>query len=319
MFDFFEEVYKLTRQIPKGRISTYGAIAKALGDPVAARAVGVALNLNPNPDYTPCYKIVNSDGTLGGFGLGIEEKIRRLKKDGILVTGGKILNFEKILFDDFKTNYPLKILRREQIRLSKKIFLEDATDDVKTVAGVDIAYSKKNSRDACGAFVTINIDDSKIIEQGFIKMNTNFPYIPTYLTYRELPIIKKLFKHMENKPDVIMIDGNGILHPYGIGIASHAGLTLGIPAIGVAKGLLYGIETNERLANNTNKITDDNGKMIGFSLKVNEKVKPVFVSPGYKISFDKTLEVVKRLQKYRIPEPIRQAHILAKKQMKSTL
>ncbi|RLF44244.1 MAG: endonuclease V, partial [Thermoplasmata archaeon] len=119
--DFFEEVYKLTRQIPKGKISTYGAIAKALGDIRASRAVGLALNLNPDPEFTPCYKIVHSDGRLGGFGRGIEDKIRRLKKDGIAIKGGRIVDFEKHYFDDFQATYPLKELRREQLELSKKV------------------------------------------------------------------------------------------------------------------------------------------------------------------------------------------------------
>jgi len=317
MFDFFEEVYKLTRQIPTGKVSTYGAIAKALGDIIAARAVGVALNLNPNPEYTPCYKIVNSDGTLGGFGLGIEDKIRRLRKDGIKIRGNKILNFEKVLFEDFRTNYPLKKLRKEQIELSKKIIVEDNVEEIKTIAGVDVAYSKINSRKACGAYVVMDVKNKEIIEYNIIKMDTNFPYIPTYLAYRELPIIEELFNKMREKPDVIMIDGNGILHPYGIGVASHAGIILDIPTIGVAKGLLYGRELEERFANNANKIVNDEGKIIGFTLKANERVKPVFVSPGYRISFNKALEVVKKVHKYRIPEPIRQAHMLAKKRIKS--
>jgi len=317
MFDFFEEVYKLTRQIPSGKISTYGAIAKALGDIVAARAVGVALNLNPDPEYTPCYKIVNSDGTLGGFGLGIEDKIRRLQKDGIKIRDGKILDFEKVLFEDFRTNYPLKKLRKEQIELSKKIILKDNVGGIETIAGIDVAYSKINSRKACGAYVIMDVKNKEIIEYNIIKMDTSFPYVPTYLAYRELPIIEELFNKMREKPDIIMIDGNGILHPYGIGIASHAGIILDIPTIGVAKGLLYGRESKESFADNINKIVDNKGKTIGFSVKANERVKPVFVSPGYKISFDKTLEVVKKVHKYRIPEPIRQAHMLAKKYIKS--
>ena len=103
-----EYTYHLVRQIPKGRISTYGAVAKALGNKGYARAVGKYMNKNPNADTMPCFKIVKSDGGLGGFGLGIKDKIRRLNEDGIEVKGGKIVNFEKVFFDDFKTDYPLK-------------------------------------------------------------------------------------------------------------------------------------------------------------------------------------------------------------------
>ena len=103
-----EYTYYLVRQIPTGRVSTYGAVAKALGDKRYARAVGKYMNQNPDADTMPCFKIVNSDGRLGGFGLGIEDKIRRLKEDGIEVKDGKIVDFKKVFFDDFKTDYPLK-------------------------------------------------------------------------------------------------------------------------------------------------------------------------------------------------------------------
>jgi len=103
-----EYTYHLVRQIPKGRISTYGAVAKALGNKGYARAVGKYMNQNPNADTMPCFKIVKSDGSLGGFGLGIEDKIRRLKEDGMEVKDGKIVNFKKVFFNDFKTEYPLK-------------------------------------------------------------------------------------------------------------------------------------------------------------------------------------------------------------------
>lgn len=103
-----EYTYQLVRQIPHGKVSTYGAVAKALGNKGYARAVGKYMNKNPNADTMPCFKIVKSDGTLGGFGLGIKDKIRRLNEDGIDVKDNKIVNFEKVFFDDFKTDYPLK-------------------------------------------------------------------------------------------------------------------------------------------------------------------------------------------------------------------
>ena len=103
-----EYTYYLVRQIPPGRVSTYGAVAKALGNKGYSRAVGKFMNKNPNADTMPCFKIVKSDGSLGGFGLGIDDKIRRLKEDGISVKNGKIVDFKNVYFDDFKTGYPLK-------------------------------------------------------------------------------------------------------------------------------------------------------------------------------------------------------------------
>jgi deoxyribonuclease V len=103
-----EYTYYLVRQIPAGRVSTYGAVAKALGNKTYARAVGKYMNKNPDADTMPCFKIVRSDGSLGGFGLGINDKIRRLKNDGIEIKDGKIINFKQVFFNDFKTEYPLK-------------------------------------------------------------------------------------------------------------------------------------------------------------------------------------------------------------------
>ena len=103
-----EYTYHLVKQIPKGRVSTYGAVAKALGNKGYARAAGKYMNKNPDADTMPCFKIVCSDGTLGGFGLGINDKIRRLNEDGVKVEDGKIVNFKKVFFDEFKTDYPLK-------------------------------------------------------------------------------------------------------------------------------------------------------------------------------------------------------------------
>jgi len=102
-----EYTYYLVRQIPPGRVSTYGAVAQALGNKHYARAVGTFMHNNPDADTMPCYKIVQSNGRLGGFGLGIDDKIRRLKADNIEVKDGKIVNFEHVFFNEFKTEYPL--------------------------------------------------------------------------------------------------------------------------------------------------------------------------------------------------------------------
>ena len=106
--DIIKYTYDLVRQIPQGKVSTYGAVAKALGNKHYARAVGKYMNKNPNADTMPCFKIVCSDGRLGGFGLGIDDKIRRLKEDNIKVNNGRIVNFDQVFFNDFKTEYPLK-------------------------------------------------------------------------------------------------------------------------------------------------------------------------------------------------------------------
>ena len=130
----------------------------------------------------------------------------------------------------------------------------------------------------------------------------DFPYIPTYLAYREIPIITKIIEKLEQKPDMVMVDGNGILHPFGIGIASHLGVVMNIPTIGVAKGLLCGEEKNG--------IITINGSLSGYAL--HHSKKPIFVSPGHRVSTETALKIVKHFLRYRLPEPIRHAHILAR-------
>jgi len=299
--DLFEEIYRIVRQVPRGKVSTYGAVARALGDIRASRAVGVAMNINPDPEFTPCYRIVNSDGTVGGFSMGVDEKIRRLKEDGIEVVNGRIKNFEQVFFDDFFARYPLKSLREEQIRLSRRVVLDDSFEKDELVAGVDVAYSRKNKRLACAACVVMD-KNLNIVEQKWLIDEVNFPYIPTYLAYRELPIIAKIIQKLEQKPDILMVDGNGILHPFGMGIASHIGVVMDIPTIGVAKGLLCGEEKNG--------IITINGSLSGYAL--HHSKKPIFVSPGHRVSAETALKIVKRFLRYRLPEPIRHAHILAR-------
>jgi deoxyribonuclease V len=302
--NLFEYTYDLVRQIPEGNVSSYGAVAEALGDKIAARAVGRMMNQNPCADTMPCYKIVNSNGKIGGFGLGLDDKIRRFNEVNIEVENGKIIDFEKVFFKDFKSNYPLKKLRQEQINVSKKLSLKDDFKKIETVAGIDVSYPKNEFEQACGACVVVNYKTKKIIEKKIIFWETNFPYISTYLFYREFPIIRELVNILKSDPTVFMFDGNGILHPY-IGLAAQAGITLDAPSIGVAKRLLYG----EIIGNDV----EINGEKKGITYFSTSKIKrPIYVSPGHKISFNTTLKINNNLSRFKIPEPLRQAHALAK-------
>ncbi|MCX6814902.1 MAG: MGMT family protein [Candidatus Aenigmarchaeota archaeon] len=90
MKSFSEKVLGLTKKIPKGKVTTYSEMARALGNPKASRAVGNALNSNTRPDVIPCYRVVRNDGSVGGYSSGVEQKVSRLKKDGIEVRNGKV-------------------------------------------------------------------------------------------------------------------------------------------------------------------------------------------------------------------------------------
>ena len=286
--DLYEATYRLTKQIPRGRVSTYGAIAIALGDKIAARAVGLMLNQNPYKDV-PCYRVIHSDGRVGGYAGGVERKIELLQRDGIEIKNGKI-DLGKYFFGDFETNYPLKKLRQEQEKLKKMVKLHDDFD-FKSVAAMDVSYSREY---AYGAYVEFD-EKGNILRKKIVVRKIEFPYIPTYLAYRELPILNELIKG-EN-PGIVMIDGNGLLHPRFFGIACHFGVVNDIATIGVAKKLLLGdIKQNDVFID---------------GIKVGKKLNKVYVSPGNKISIETAYEITKRFMKYSVPEPLRIAHILA--------
>jgi deoxyribonuclease V len=311
--NIYQTVYDIVSQIPKGKISTYGEIAKALGDIRSARAVGRILNENLEPVKVPCHRIVYSDGKIGGYKLGVETKSELLKDEGIEIIDGKVKSFSSVLFSDFKTDYPLKKLRDEQINMGKDVVLDDAFEKIETVAGVDVAYSGNN---AYAALVVFDYNTKRITDEKTVKTKIDFPYISTYLSFREYPVIEKLVKSLKEKPTVLMIDGNGVLHPFGIGLASHAGILLNIPTIGVAKTLLCGRpEFTPESEGDFSRIIYKN-KIIGFCLKSSKNAKPIFVSPGHKISFESSLKVVKRFCKYRVPEPIRIADMIGKRRGK---
>ncbi|MCD6092562.1 MAG: endonuclease V [Candidatus Aenigmarchaeota archaeon] len=297
--NLYKKVYGMLRQIPKGKATTYKALAVALGDENAARAIGRILHNNKNLVKFPCYKVVESDGGLGGYSLGADEKIKRLKNDGIEIKNKKIQSFEKILFRDFKTDFPLKKLRQEQLRLRNKIIIEkpELPKELK-VAGIDVSY--RNNRGKC-AYVLMN-KNFEVLEEKTTRMEINFPYISTYLSYRELPIILKLMKSVKKMPDVLLVDGNGLLHPRSMGIATHAGILLNMRTVGVAKSLLFG-KIENGFVKYENKIL---AKVLQFN------GKPVYVSVGHKIDLKTSIEIVKLFTNSRIPEPLKMADRLSR-------
>ncbi|MBU0496919.1 MAG: endonuclease V [Candidatus Thermoplasmatota archaeon] len=302
--NLFEYNYNIVRQIPSGRVSTYGAVAEALGDKRAARAVGRMMNQNPDADSMPCFKIVYRDGTLGGFGLGIHDKIRRLTKDGITITDGKIDDFPHVFFQNFKTNYPLHQLQAQQKQLSSSVLVhDDFSEPIETIGGVDVAYPKNEFEEACAAYVAVDNKTQKIVERHLAYEPSLFPYIPGYLAYRETPVIDAVLKKIRNKPTILMVDGNGILHPRRCGIASFIGVNYSVPTIGVAKSKLLGEEKQD-----TVYINDEPRARC---LKAGRATKPIYISPGHKISLETSYQITKKLCLFKQPEPLRWAHTLA--------
>jgi len=206
----------------------------------------------------------------------------------------------------------MELTKLEEIQLdcAKRVIKEDVLTEIKTVGGIDVTFesSKENPTKAWACMVVINLDTLKPIYQKIIKDIVDFPYIPTFLAFRELPLMKKVYMEAEIKPDVIFIDGQGISHPRGCGIASHFGVEVGAVTVGVAKKKLLGNYEPLGDARGSYSYLIYNGEVIGAVVRTKDKVKPLFVSIGHKISLEKAIELVLKTSIYRIPEPLRLAH-----------
>jgi len=193
-----------------------------------------------------------------------------------------------------------------QMRLSQKIIAEDRLPNkIKCIAGVDVAYTDGL---AIGAVAVLDYETLELLERQTATSKVKFPYIPTLLSYREIPPAVACIKKLKLKPDVFLADGQGIAHPYGCGFASHLGLAIGKPTIGVAKSRLVGEPTT--IANQVFLV--QKGKVIGAVATTIKGVKPVYVSVGHMISLATAVKIAKHcVRNSRIPEPLLLAHKIA--------
>jgi len=195
-----------------------------------------------------------------------------------------------------------------QLRLSNQAIREDTLPEtINYVAGVDVAYAKGIS---VGAVVVLGFASLSIIESQVVRLKTRFPYIPTLLSFREIPPAYSAIKKLRTRPDVFLVDGQGFAHPYRLGFATHLGLVIDAPAIGVAKNLLCGkVESAGKSAWSP---IMDGAEIIGAQVVTKPGAKPIYVSVGHRVSLRRAINIVKKCTGfYRIPEPIRRAHILA--------
>jgi len=205
----------------------------------------------------------------------------------------------------------IEVLKREQKKIAQKVKLIDVIKNIKIIGACDVAFSS-NYGYAC--FATFNYSDLTILEEVVIKDTIDFPYIPEFLSYRELKFIIKAYQQIKKKPDVILVDGQGILHPRKAGIATHLGVILNKPTIGVAKSLLIGEIVGSLKEDRFSYLPVFlNDEVFGFVLRSRAKTKPIYVSPGNLITKEKALEVIINCcRNFRIPEPLRYVHNKAK-------
>lgn len=210
------------------------------------------------------------------------------------------------------SNFSISKAHKAQLLLSKKIIRDDCLlHEIKLIAGVDIAYTRTKA--ICVAVVS-ELKSLEILEEKTVIGKITFPYIPTLLSFREIPLTIACIRRLKTHPDIFLADGHGVAHPYKCGFASHLGLILGKPTIGVAKSILFG---------KPKKVGDElllvhHNRVLGAVVITKEKSKPVYVSIGHKISLETAVKLVKNCSRNsRIPKPILQAHKIASEKRKN--
>lgn len=198
-----------------------------------------------------------------------------------------------------------------QLKLSSQVVLEDRFDVIQTVAGVDVGFENNNTITRA-AIALLSFPQLELIEHAIARQPTQFPYIPGYLSFREIPTVLEALDKLSQLPDMLLCDGQGIAHPRRFGIACHLGVLTDIPAIGVAKSRLIGTHGPVPVEKGQSVVLIDKGEVIGAVLRTRTNIKPLYISPGHKVSLASAIDIVMQcVTRYRLPETTRWAHRLA--------
>lgn len=198
-----------------------------------------------------------------------------------------------------------------QDRLKSRVSIAPLRKEVRLIAGADVS-SERFGDELFAGVVVLSYPELEVVAYAVAKAKVEFPYIPGLLSFREIPGLRAALEKLPQKPDLIIVDGQGISHPRRIGIASHLGVVTGIPTIGCAKSRLYGVyDEPQEVGDESGVIDPKTGELLGYALKSKARSNPLIVSPGHLIDARGALDIVRScLRGYRLPEPTRQAHLL---------
>ncbi|XP_074081068.1 endonuclease V isoform X2 [Macrotis lagotis] len=202
------------------------------------------------------------------------------------------------------------------------------------VAGVDISFIKGDDVRACASLVVLSYPELEVLYEECRMVNLTAPYVSGFLAFREVPFLVDAIHRLQKKepslmPQVLLVDGNGVLHHRGFGVACHIGILTDLPCIGVAKKLLQvdGLRNNDlhkekiqhlKMGGDTFSLMADSGTILGMALKSHSKSsKPLYVSVGHKVSLGTAVRLIQACCRYRIPEPIRQADIRSREYIRT--
>jgi deoxyribonuclease V len=195
-----------------------------------------------------------------------------------------------------------------QNELRDKVLIQPIDYPVNIIAGADISFNKFSPWVYAG-IVLMSFPDLQPLGYSLVKKEVDFPYVPGYLAFREVPALLDAWNQLPVKPDILVVDGHGIAHPRRMGIAAHFGVVADTPAFGCAKKVLCGKFEEPALMKGSFSPLIHKEEIIGVALRTKDKVKPVFVSPGNKIDLQGAMSIINQcVGKYRLPEPTRRAH-----------
>ncbi len=195
-----------------------------------------------------------------------------------------------------------------QRSLTDRLDLNARQGPLRIIAGADISLNRFG-KEVFAGIVLFRFEDMQPVGYSLAKGYTHFPYVPGYLAFREIPSLLKAWEQIPVKPDVVMVDGNGIIHPRKMGIASHFSLLTGVPSLGCAKRKLTGEYTDPSDEKGAASPLTFKGEILGYALRTKPRVKPVFISPGSGMSLQDSLSIAMQcVRRHRLPEPTRITH-----------
>lgn len=198
-----------------------------------------------------------------------------------------------------------------QADLKKMLKIIPLKRKLKRIACIDVSFKEDVAK---GAIVVESFPEGKILEEKTLLRKLSFPYIPGLFAFREGPLIIELFYSLKNRPDLIILDAQGIAHPRGLGLASQVGVVLNTPSIGVSKSNLYGYYEEPSLKKGSFSFIyhPQTKEKIGLLLRTKDKTRPLFISPGHLVNLKNCLDVLLKLSgNFRIPDILRAAHRLS--------
>jgi deoxyribonuclease V len=199
--------------------------------------------------------------------------------------------------------------RAFQERMASKVIFHPFRKKTFLIAGTDVSFDDDCGRAVAGV-VVLDVPSLKIVEEAWAERRLEFPYVPGFLSFREVPALCAAFEKLRTRPDCVMADGQGIAHPRRFGLAAHLGMVLGIPTFGCAKSRLIGEHAQPGTARGSSTPLLIGNETVGAVLRTRDGVAPVYVSPGHLIDLAGAVRVTLECVATRIPEPTRRAHTL---------